>query len=350
MSKRNVLTSLVALLSSSRGLVGYGWSSATRSVRISRKCGFVPCTSRYLHTEAHSGWARQGVYAKALKNDLGSDVSDNPRERARVAFSKLSKKGRSWRRLRHLVDLACLCNIQQVRSIADVGCDHGLVSLALAVSGRFDHVVGVDVSEAALNKGAIALFDRIRHNLRSGEAREDLSSKELQQLFPVDFAVGDGLRVLKPNQADAICIAGMGVDTMVRILDPTEVDRVGSKALVLQPTNTRPRNLIRLYDFLAETGWTIAAERIEYLSSRWYISSLFARDSDASSTLNASEEILPGRLLALSENESTNKANNAYVEHHRQWIEQDALNPRGRMDENDRRWLEAVKEQDKGMP
>lgn len=124
-----------------------------------------------------------GRICKGFENDLGSDVSDNPRERARVAFSKLSKKGRSWRRLRHLVDLACLCNIQQVRSIADVGCDHGLVSLALAVSGRFDHVVGVDVSEAALNKGAIALFDRIRHNLRSGEARKTSPQRNYSSCF-----------------------------------------------------------------------------------------------------------------------------------------------------------------------
>jgi tRNA A22 N-methylase len=271
----------------------------------------------------------------------------SPRERARDAFSKLANRGKSWKRLRHLVELACLCDEERALLIADIGCDHGLLSLGLAASGRFDRVVGVDISEQALTDGGIAILNRMMTDIKMDKEWKHLSSEDVGKLFPVDFCIGDGLRVLEPAQAYAVCVAGMGVDTMIRILNPIEVDRVGCEYLILQPTNTRPRNLIRLYDFLADTGWTVEAERIEYLSSRWYISFLFTRLFKPSSPVdNDKEKSIPGQLLSTSEEESTRTAYNDWVQHHRRWIVQDSVNTVGSMDENDRRWLNATKEQD----
>lgn len=248
-----------------------------------------------------------------------------------------------------MVDLACLCDEDKVRSIADVGCDHGLLSLGLAVSGRFDLVVGIDVSEKALTDGGIALFDQMMIDMNKDDRWKDISSYVLKKAFPVEFRVGDGLVVLESGQADAICIAGMGVDSLMRILTPTEIERVGCKHLILQPTNTRPRNLIRLYDFLADTGWTVEAERIEYISSRWYISSLLSKEaSNVSTTYDDKEPRLPGQLLCVSDESSTRAVYSDYVQHHQRWIEQDSMRTNaagGLMDENDRRWLEAMKGQ-----
>jgi tRNA A22 N-methylase len=273
---------------------------------------------------------------------------DDPFAKAKVAFSKLAKRGKSRKRFGHLVELACLCDKNKVRSIADIGCDHGLLSLELAVSGRFDRVVGIDVSEKALTNGAIALFDQMMIDMKIDDQWKDMLLHELNKMFPIEFCVGDGLLALESGQADAICIAGLGVDSLMRILSPPEIERVGCKYLILQPTNTRPRNLIRLYDFLADTGWTVQAERIEYLSSRWYISSLFSKEASHVSMTHDNDTVsrLPGQLLCMSDEASTRTVFRDYALHHQRWTEQDSKNAEGSMDENDQRWLKAMNGQD----
>ena len=317
MSTMSVLKSLLILLSSG-GHSAFVWPA--------RCHGCVRDTASF-----HS--RRLNHYHEARGGRLHhSQVSAKPddslsRERARDAFSKLAKKGRSWRRLRHMVDLACMCTEPPVCSIADIGCDHGLLTLGLAVSGRFQKVIGVDISERALSDGAIALYGQMLEDLKKNDNSEQLSTSSL---FPVEFCVGDGLSVLEPGQADVLCIAGMGVNTMMQILYPSQLNRVGCHSLILQPTNSRPRNLISLYDSLDDAGWSVTNERIEFLSSRWYISALFTRHPDVPAAANS----IPGQFLDKSE------AYRSFVQHHRQWIERDSKN--GIVDKNDRRWLEFI--------
>ena len=244
---------------------------------------------------------------------------------------KLAKSGRSWNRLRHLVDLACVGDDdEQIRTIADVGCDHGLLAISLSLSGRFERIVGVDISERALQDGAIALHKQLLDTLNK-EGR-------LQSVLPVDFRVGDGLKALQSGEGDALCIAGMGVDSMIRIVEPSEIDRVGCRKLILQPTSPRPRNLLRLYDSLSVMGWGVTNERIEYLSSRWYISASFAPQ-----TMDENRPV-PGQMLArLSDESSMKKAYGDYVRHHRKWIEQNAKS--GPVPENDKRWLAEIRKE-----
>lgn len=243
---------------------------------------------------------------------------------------KLAKSGKSWRRLRHLVDLACDGDDEQIRTLADVGCDHGLLAISLSLSGRFERVVGVDLSERALQDGAIALHLQLLDNLNI-EGR-------LQSALPVDFRVGDGLKALQPGEGDALCIAGMGVDSMIRMFEPSEIDRVGCRKLILQPSSPRPRNLLRLYDSLALMGWGVTNESIEYLSSRWYISASFAPQNIDENRL------VPGQMLArLGDESAMKKAYGDYVSHHREWIEQDARS--GPVQENDKRWLADIRKE-----
>lgn len=339
MSRRKVLTSLVTLVSSR--LSRYNGLSAT-SGKVDSFRTFSHFHSRHLHSDVEFRRFCVGLSVKSLAEE------DDPFAKAKDAFSKLAKRGKSWKRLGHLVDLACLCDEGKVRSIADVGCDHGLLSLGLAVSGRFDLVVGIDVSEKALTNGAIALFDQMMIDMKIDDRWKDILSHELNKMFPIEFCVGDGLLALESGQADAICIAGLGVDSLMRILSPPEIERVGCKYLILQPTNTRPRNLIRLSDFLADTGWTVQAERIEYLSSRWYISSLFSKEASHVSMINDNDAVsrLPGQLLCMSDEASTRTVFRDYALHHQRWIEQDSKNAEGSMDENDQRWLKAMNGQD----
>ena len=117
------------------------------------------------------------------------------------------------------------------------------------------------------------------------------------------------------------------------------------QVLLLQPTNSRPRNLILLYDYLQRSGWTLSEEQIEKLSSRWYISACFIRDRDdihSKTTKRNDDNIkleLPASKLATLDNTSQMyKVFQDYLSHHKTWIQQDtkASGVTNRVDEE---WL-----------
>ena len=101
------------------------------------------------------------------------------------------------------------------------------------------------------------------------------------------------------------------------------LDDLGCQRLILQPTNTRPRHLIRLYDTLRDMGWTVTDERIEYLSSRWYLSSCFVRQRHDQSVVAGDN--LPGALLASTTTTPVEMHHQFldWVSHNCRWIRQD---------------------------
>jgi len=214
------------------------------------------------------------------------------------AFDILAaKRQKTWKRLGHLVDLAWNA---AGRSIADVGCDHGLLATGLALTGNYSQVLGVDLSSNAL-EGAHSLLENLQCHDPTGQLSDNLS-----------FRVSNGLENVDAGEADAICIAGMGVNTMLKILQAPSRERpywidLKSETLVLQPTNSKPKNLLLLYDYLQESGWSLQEERIEYLSRRWYLTSRFVRGTSSH---------LPTSKLSPSNRQ-------AYVDHHVQWMNWD---------------------------
>ena len=275
------------------------------------------------------------------------------------AFSLLAKQGRSWRRLGHLVDMALnnyhydddLGDEITIKTIADVGTDHGLLAMGLALSKRFDRVVGVDVSQKALQDGALSLLETVKQYYCQHSKKSD---DTLEKIIPVEFYLSNGLEHVK--QADAVCIAGMGVHTILKILEHSskqnelpmmlDLDRIGCQQLLLQPTNSRPRHLIQLYDKLQGSGWRLADERIEKLSSRWYISSCFVQskedpDREVALPLSKVSSILANESPpSATTSGSTLRVYEEYLQHHLHWIHQDASKARTQtIDEADRRWL-----------
>ena len=128
--------------------------------------------------------------------------------------------------------------------------------------------------------------------------------------------------------------------------DSDILGRLDTKCLVVQPTNSRPRNMIQLYDLLQSAGWSILEERIAYVSSRWYITSSFTRSEERRNNNGwiESKAIIPGMMLAASVENDDNDIKGLrdvyqnYVEHHTDWLERDQqVNPL--LDENDERWL-----------
>lgn len=263
---------------------------------------------------------------------------------AEHAFARLARRGKSWKRLGPMVDLA-VCYIgnkslsqhteNRWRGIADVGTDHGLLAVGLAITGRFERVVGVDVSQHALRDGAFKLQEEI------------LSFRNDTPLLSVlEFRESNGLHAVRRGEADTLCIAGMGVHSMVEILTAKRalsssqhhqlllLDDLDCQRLIIQPTNSRPHHLTHLYDNLNEIGWSVQDERIEFLSSRWYLSVAFERKE------TAMDAPPPGALLALSMDSLTMEEFGKWVIHHRKWILQDASMTGSLLDE-DKRWLEA---------
>ena len=124
--------------------------------------------------------------------------------------------------------LACAAFVRPGERVADVGCDHGYLSLHLLQSGVAGHVYASDVREGPL-----------------GSARRNA----------VDFFLCDGVQGL-PRDFDVLICAGMGADTMISILEAAPWLRGGAYRLILQCQSKTPS----LRQYLSRTGWEIVNE------------------------------------------------------------------------------------------
>jgi tRNA A22 N-methylase len=235
----------------------------------------------------------------------------------------------------------------------------------------------------ALNNGALALLQQV-HEKTKDNGDED-SAGGINTNIPIEFRLGDGLHVV--DQADIICIAGMGVHSMVNILhqeqsqqtrrrrpppppqqqqqqqlsaaetnapdgeDSLTLSRIGCTRLILQPTNSRPRHLMVLYNRLQETGWMVEDERIEKLSSRWYITTSFRKQTQSNINIVTEEQsstkvVLPGSILSttLTSSHAMYQVFEEYCHHHTMWIEEDSK-ARRRIDPEEAHWLDHFRNQ-----
>ncbi len=99
--------------------------------------------------------------------------------------------------------------------VADIGCDHGYVSIYLAEKKNC-RVIATDVNEGPLST-----------------ARENIAAAGLAGR--VECRLGDGLGQLVPGEADTLLIAGMGGMLTCRILRENPAVLAEIKTLVLQP-------------------------------------------------------------------------------------------------------------------
>jgi tRNA A22 N-methylase len=247
-------------------------------------------------------WLLLGSVIRSRVAAFGTNESLNRAEHAiRVLTSQNGE--RCWQRLRGLIEMAIIPQEQwRIPATAlDIGTDHGLLAIALATTGSF-HVLGVDVSESALENGAYRLHQKVQKYTP----------------LPVSFRQANGLRTGQP--ADFVFIAGMGVSTMIDILSATEdsllLDSIGAKHLLLQPTNSKPSNLIKLYDHLqTNMKWTLVNERMEYVANRWYMSLHCSRPTNPE---EAQVPFLWPGMKILNQ-----QVFRDYVKHHAFWLQQD---------------------------
>ena len=125
-------------------------------------------------------------------------------------------------------------------TVADIGCDHGILSVYLVQSGAARHVIATDISAASLHK-----------------ARQ-LAQKEKTEM---EFLVCDGFSGLADTPSAAV-IAGMGGDVIARII----AHSLAKTKLVLQPM----KDSAVLFRALQENEFFIEKEIIVRENNRFY--------------------------------------------------------------------------------
>jgi len=125
--------------------------------------------------------------------------------------------------------LACCDFVNKGDRVADVGCDHGYLSIHLLQSGIASSVIASDVAEGPLQSA-------MRNARKYGVANK------------ISFHLSDGLKNI-PRDFDCMVCAGMGADTMMSIIHhSSEWLKDPKYCLILQCQSKRPELRQWLYD------------------------------------------------------------------------------------------------------
>lgn len=134
--------------------------------------------------------------------------------------------------------LACAAFVHPGDRIADVGCDHGYLSIHLLQQGIAKSTICSDIKEQPLQSA-----------IRNAE-KYGLQDK-------MEFHLSDGAQNI-PRDFDTLICAGMGADTMVSILEAAPWLKDGKYRLVLQCQSKTP--MLRKY--LSDNGYSISKESV----------------------------------------------------------------------------------------
>lgn len=105
--------------------------------------------------------------------------------------------------------------VKPVDSIADIGCDHGFLSIALAEKKLCNKIIAADVNIGPL-----------------GRAREHILENELEDV--IETRLSDGFEKIAPGEVSAFVIAGMGGPLGLEILYNGKEQVAGTEYFILQ--------------------------------------------------------------------------------------------------------------------
>ncbi len=129
--------------------------------------------------------------------------------------------------------LACCDYVNQGDRIADIGCDHGYLSIHLLTGGIARSAIASDVNEQPL-------LSAVRNAEKFGVRDR------------VEFYLSDGVGSI-PRDFDTLICAGMGGDTMMSILEAAPWLKDSKYRLILQCQSKRPE----LRKYLYAKGWFV---------------------------------------------------------------------------------------------
>lgn len=133
---------------------------------------------------------------------------------------------------------ACAALVKPGNVVADIGCDHGYLSIYLIKNGISARVMAADLREQPL-QAAI-------QNAEIAGVKEQ-----------IDFYLSDGLRELPQYAYQTVVCAGMGGDNIIEILDREKSVWREDCQLILQPQSA----IHVLREYLYEQGFRILRER-----------------------------------------------------------------------------------------
>ena len=134
--------------------------------------------------------------------------------------------------------LACCDFVHPGDRIADVGCDHGYLSIHLLTNGIASFAIASDLREGPLQSA------------RDNAAKFGVHDK-------IEFCLSDGVQNI-PRDFDTLVCAGMGAHTMISILEAAPWLRDARYRMILQCQIKTP--LLRQY--LTGQGWQIQQEAV----------------------------------------------------------------------------------------
>ncbi len=160
--------------------------------------------------------------------------------------------------------------------LADVGCDHGYLSIWLVSEKTVPSAIAMDVRPGPLSR-----------------ARENITRYGLEDY--IENRLSDGLAKLEPGEGDTLVIAGMGGPLMERILKDGAKVREGFQELILQPQSDLPH----FRHFLSEIGWEIVREEMIKEDGKFYPMMKAVRNNAGEKTVYTEEEAWFGPLFLL---------------------------------------------------
>jgi tRNA (adenine22-N1)-methyltransferase len=138
------------------------------------------------------------------------------------------------RRLECVLELLRPC-----ATLVDVGTDHGLLPVAAVLRGVAKQAIAVDLREAPLAGARV-------HIERMGVAAQVIALK------------GDGLSELQQHQVEAVVIAGMSGESMLRIFEAAPQVLARVEQVIVQPN----QNVHLLRAWALVNGWHLRDERM----------------------------------------------------------------------------------------
>lgn len=132
-------------------------------------------------------------------------------------------------------------------AVADVGCDHGYISIYLVQKGIASSAIAMDVRKGPLS-GADA-------NIRGYGLEKEITTR-----------LSDGLKELKKGEAEGLVIAGMGGKLMIRLLEEGDPLDLGIRCAVLQPQS----ELSEFRQYLRDKNFRILKEKIVFEDGKYY--------------------------------------------------------------------------------
>lgn len=155
-------------------------------------------------------------------------------------------KGNLTIRLATALELLTI-NDSSFESVADIGCDHGKLSLEILRSGAAKQVIASDISSASLSK---ARFLAVKHSLDS----------------KLHCIISDGFSAYSNGEIQAAVICGMGGELIAKILDSRSDISHSLKRIIMQPM----RGEAELRSYLYTHNFRIIAERVVFDAGRYY--------------------------------------------------------------------------------